>query len=127
MKNQKGITLIALVITIIVLLILAGVSIAMLTGENGLLTKAGNAKTETTQKEAEEVVKIAVGTILANKYDPTNDPEENPNEITAENIKTVIEKDTGVNVTVTEGTTSGDLVITYKEKTVTIDSTGKIK
>ncbi len=127
MKNQKGITLIALVITIIVLLILAGVSIAMLTGENGLLTKAGNAKTETTQKEAEEVVKIAVGTILANKYDPTNDPEENPNEITAENIKTVIEKDTGVTVTVTEGTTSGDLVITYKEKTVTIDSTGKIK
>lgn len=39
MKNQKGITLIALVITIIVLLILAGVSIAMLTGENGLLNK----------------------------------------------------------------------------------------
>ena len=33
--NQKGITLIALVITIIVLLILAGVTIAMLTGENG--------------------------------------------------------------------------------------------
>ena len=35
MKSQKGITLIALVITIIVLLILAGVTIAMLTGENG--------------------------------------------------------------------------------------------
>lgn len=40
MKNQKGITLIALVITIIVLLILAGVSIAMLTGDNGLLNKS---------------------------------------------------------------------------------------
>ena len=37
-NNIKGITLIALVITIIVLLILAGVSIAMLTGQNGLLT-----------------------------------------------------------------------------------------
>ena len=35
--RQKGITLIALVITIIVLLILAGVSIATLTGENGIL------------------------------------------------------------------------------------------
>ena len=35
LKNNKGITLIALVITIIVLLILAGVSIAMLTGNNG--------------------------------------------------------------------------------------------
>ena len=40
MKNNKGITLIALVITIIVLLILAGISIAMLTGENGILTNS---------------------------------------------------------------------------------------
>ena len=37
-ENQKGITLIALVITIIVLLILASVSISMLTGDNGILT-----------------------------------------------------------------------------------------
>ena len=43
-RTNKGITLIALVITIIVLLILAGVSIAMLTGENGILTQAQNAK-----------------------------------------------------------------------------------
>lgn len=43
MKNQKGITLIALVITIIVLLILAGITIAMLTGDNGLLTKSQTA------------------------------------------------------------------------------------
>ena len=46
LKNQKGITLIALVITIIVLLILAGVSIAMLTGNNGILTQATNANTQ---------------------------------------------------------------------------------
>ena len=46
-NNTSGITLIALVITIIVLLILAGVSIAMLTGENGILTQAQKAKTET--------------------------------------------------------------------------------
>ena len=45
--NNKGITLIALVITIIVLLILAGVSIAMLTGENGILSQAQKAKEET--------------------------------------------------------------------------------
>ena len=42
--KQKGITLIALVITIIVLLILAGITIAMLTGQNGVLTQANNAK-----------------------------------------------------------------------------------
>ena len=42
MKRQKGITLIALVITIIVLLILVGVTITMLTGENGILNQATN-------------------------------------------------------------------------------------
>lgn len=51
MKNKKifneGITLIALVITIIVLLILAGVTIASLTGDNGLLTKARQAQEDT--------------------------------------------------------------------------------
>ena len=46
-KRNAGITLIALVITIIVLLILASVSIAMLTGENGILNQANKAKTET--------------------------------------------------------------------------------
>lgn len=40
MKKQNGITLVALVVTIIVLLILAGVSIAMVTGENGILARA---------------------------------------------------------------------------------------
>ncbi len=43
-KNEKAITLIALVITIIALLILAGISIATLTGNNGLLSKATSAK-----------------------------------------------------------------------------------
>lgn len=53
-KQTKGITLIALVITIIVLLILAGVSIAMLTGSNGILTQAQNAKEETRGASVEE-------------------------------------------------------------------------
>ena len=47
LKSERGITLIALVITIIVLLILAGVSIATLTGDNGILTRASDAKIET--------------------------------------------------------------------------------
>ena len=62
LKNTKGITLIALVITIIVLLILAGVSIAMLTGQNGILTQAQSAKQTTELKSAEEKVKLAVMT-----------------------------------------------------------------
>ena len=45
MKKQEGITLVALVITIIVLLILAGVSISLVVGNNGVLTQASNAVT----------------------------------------------------------------------------------
>ena len=46
LKNERGITLVALVITIIVLLILAGVTIAALSGQNGILTNASNAQVE---------------------------------------------------------------------------------
>ena len=58
-KEEKGITLIALVITIIVLLILAGVSIATLTGENGILTKVNKAKDETEKASEEEQRELA--------------------------------------------------------------------
>ena len=54
-RQENGITLIALVITIIVLLILAGVTIAMLTGDNGIISKAMQAKIRTEEaKETEE-------------------------------------------------------------------------
>jgi competence protein ComGC len=59
-KNSKGITLIALVITIIVLLILAGVTIATLTGDNGILTQAGNAKEQTEKADIIERAKIEI-------------------------------------------------------------------
>ena len=52
--RQRGITLIALVITIIVLIILAGVTINMLVGENGIITQAQGAKNETVQGQKEE-------------------------------------------------------------------------
>lgn len=58
-KNQ-GITLIALVITIIVLLILAGISISMLTGQNGILNRAQEAKEKTEEAVLEEKIKLAV-------------------------------------------------------------------
>ena len=60
LKSNKGITLIALVITIIVLLILAGVSIAMLTGQNGILTQAQNAKNKTEEAQERESIELAV-------------------------------------------------------------------
>ena len=52
--NEKGITLIALVVTIIVLLLIAGVSISMLTGQNGILTRSADAKKKAGEAENQE-------------------------------------------------------------------------
>ena len=65
LKEQKGITLIALVITIIVLLILAGVSIAMLTGTNGILTRANDSKAETAKAEVMERINMELNAAYA--------------------------------------------------------------
>ena len=82
-KENKGITLIALVITIIVLLILAGVSIATLTGENGILTKANEAKDKTNIANVKE---MAQTDILG--YQAENESEE----ITIGQLKDVLSK-----------------------------------
>ena len=98
----KGITLIALVITIIVLLILAGVTIATLIGENGILSKATEASNKTEEKNAEEEVKIAVmGSIGTNGELENEVLKENLNKI--ENISGVPEeiKDSSYPLTVT--------------------------
>ena len=63
-EKNKGITLIALVVTIVVLLILAGVSIAMLTGDNGIITQSQNAKADTEQAKVEEHVSVAIGSLI---------------------------------------------------------------
>lgn len=59
-KYNKGITLIALVITIIILLILAGITLSTLTGKNGLLTRAKQAKEETLIAAAKEKLSIRI-------------------------------------------------------------------
>jgi len=67
LKNTKGITLIALVVTIIILLILAGVSIAMLTGNNGILTQGKRAKEETEIAEEKEAISLAMNALKIQK------------------------------------------------------------
>ena len=64
-KHEQGITLIALVVTIVVLLILAGISIAMLTGENGVISQAKSAKEATEQAKVEELVSVAIGSVIS--------------------------------------------------------------
>ncbi len=58
MKNQKGITLIALVVTIVILIILAGVSIGMLTGDNGTISNANKASDETKKGNYQETLEL---------------------------------------------------------------------
>ena len=59
-KKEKGITLIALVVTIVVLLILAGISISMLTGENGVITQAKLAKESTRGGDVQETIDLTI-------------------------------------------------------------------
>ena len=66
-KRNKGITLIALVVTIIVLLILAGISIQMLVGEGGILTNAKEAKDRTGEGQAKEELDMYLMEYSANK------------------------------------------------------------
>ncbi|MCI9063733.1 MAG: hypothetical protein HFJ17_03935 [Clostridia bacterium] len=94
LKGNKGITLIALVITIIVLLILAGVAISMLAGDNGILKQAENARKNTEEQSTLEKIKLAATAALtneeykiANKEALTNELKAYFNNITEENVK----------------------------------------
>lgn len=111
LKNQKGITLIALVITIIVLLILAGVSIAMLTGPNGLLTRAGNAKDDTLKAEAVEKANMEAQAQLTNAlagrvFDSVDDITANLNSGKSDGItyNVTVNDSTGVTITISAPT-----------------------
>ena len=100
-KNREtGITLIALVITIIVLLILAGVSISMLTGSNGILTQANKAKELTEISGEKEGMKTAVLSIKATNSD-----------ITEDNLKTALDNQFGVNKTTIEDNKDGSYTV----------------
>ena len=67
MKEKNGITLIALVVTIVVLLIISGVSISMLTGDNGIISQASKSKEETEIGYEKEHVNMAYTSAKANK------------------------------------------------------------
>ena len=66
-KGQKGITLIALVVTIIVLLILAGISIQMLAGQNGILNRAEEASYKSKLAELKENLQLDIADLMIEK------------------------------------------------------------
>ena len=121
-RLEKGITLIALVITIIILLILAGVTITMLTGDNGILKQATNAKEANSKAEFEEQVKLAV---MASKINDTAsiNLETLENEINKIN-GTTITKSTDDNLPWTVKKESYEITITA-DGTITTNTTGK--
>lgn len=94
-EREKGITLIALVITIIVLLILAAVSIAMLTGENGILKKASTAKEKHQISEAKEKIELAL-------QDLRIEEESKGNSLTKEKLYKLSESEYEISVESTE-------------------------
>ena len=111
LKEIKGITLIALVITIVVLLILAGVSIATLTGENGILTQANTAKEKNKEAEAEEIFKL-----IANEWQIEK------RKTGARDLKKFLEDEaSNYGVEVEDGT-----VLVYKGQRIIIDSEGNL-
>ena len=118
-KANRGITLIALVITIIVLLILAGVAIATLTGDNGLLTKAGDARNTTQDAEIEEEIRVAWNKVYMDSYlDSTTDK--------ANALKTELEKNKP-GETATVNTNGSKLNVSYRGKDKVLDvSTGTV-
>ena len=122
-NSSKGITLIALVITIIVLLILAGVSIAMLTGDSGILTQATEAKKANTVGAEKEQIGLAMQSLKMKKQ--------------ADNVSTIVTSaelqeqllgDGAKNVTVEDGE-NDNLVVNYEDSknSYLVDQEGNIE
>ena len=85
-RGSAGITLIALVVTIIVLLILAGVSISMLAGDNGILRRAVDSNSKSDEARIKEKIKLANNSAIANGL----------GKLTYENLKIELAKEFGV-------------------------------
>ncbi len=116
-RNVDGITLIALVVTIIVLLILAGISINMLIGKNGIIRSAGQASETTKDVSEDEQLKLAVADALI--YGTGT--------LTTDNVRQGLISEFGENkVTDTTFTGTGPWTFKGERKTYTIEKNGKI-
>ena len=117
-KTQKGITLLALVITIIVLLILAGITISAITGDNGIIGNAGRAKEETEIANEKDVLeKATVQAMGNNKY----------GNIEEEELQEQLDKEIGEGKT--EATDIGDefeVLFTESNQYYAIDKNGNV-
>ena len=109
-NENIGITLIALVVTILILLILAGISISMLTGQNNILNKAGQAKEETEKGKEKEYIKLATSNAKISENTGMSNTLEQEIQQELDNLlgknKTKVIVDSGINVTFKESNRS---------------------
>ena len=106
-KNNKGITLIALVVSIIVLLILAGISISMLTGQNGILNRATETKEKTDYAKEKEEISLAITTSKMENIDNTT-------KINKESFEKIFRQQYNKNITI-DGNEDNSFNITFNE------------
>ena len=127
-SKNKGITLIALVVTIIVLLILAGISIQMLTGQNGILLQGSKAKKESTIGSEKEEISLVYSTLKAEKIKDGSDDlitsEEFDEELKNNNINA---KTSGKNFLTIKFNDSNNVYIINQEGKITKDETKKVE
>ena len=130
-KKNKGVTLIALVITVIVLLILAGVTIAALSGDNGILTRAKEAKekTEQAQQNEEQTLSNMKNMLGIYKFKNINTADTTPAEVVPEN-STVLEDDANKGIVIKDQNSNEWVWVEVPKTTVfsrlTIDTTQEL-
>ena len=117
-RNKRGITLISLIVTIIVLLILAGVSLSFITGEDGIIKRAIDSKNVAEDAQVKEIVGLAYSQAYIKSFQEETD--------IANSMRTELERDYGVgNVEVSNN--NGTYIVEISEKGIYyIDSNGTV-
>ena len=116
--KERGITLIALIITIIVLLILAGVALAALTGDSGIISNSEKAKEQTNLANAKEQVQLAIQGALTEGF----------GKITKDNLETELNRLLGEgNYTIKPDNETGPWSVTIGKNEIMVTMDGKNK
>ena len=116
-REENGITLVALVVTIIILLILAGITVASLTGDNGLIHNAGNAKEQAEIANEKEILEQAA-TVAMGRSKRGN--------ITKDNLDKELDKTPGSGNYSSENTDEGIKVTFKSNRNYLIDKDGNV-
>lgn len=121
MRNERGITLIALVVTIVVLLILAGVTITYALGDNGIFGTAKKAEVGSIKATFSDAVSTTQAECLIKKHDPDDTVPETPAELLTM-VKNYLpdtwkEKTSATTISFTDGKLAGTISYAKDEKT----------